>query len=216
MNNHKFVAKDFNFHPFTPYPTKREGETDCHPESLYKVREKLLTHYKGKCVRVAASQNVDLSSPHIGTLKFVFIGQDCTYELLPVNGTVHWQERWVGWLDVRTGNVVQELPEAYTERRDTDAPDYELDVKLFDQAKVYCYSQTRYIVSMPEAQNETDLEVVLAESGYSVLPISSNVKRSRAWKRIKEDFAFDYLPLLARVAYLKVRKELEKSGKLKL
>jgi len=216
MNNHKFVAKDFSFHPFTSSSAKREGESDCHPEALYKIREKLLTRYKGKCVRVAVSQNVDLCSPRIGALKFVVVGQDCTYESLSVNGTVHWQERWVGWLDVRTGNVVQELPEAYTERRDTDAPDYELDEQLIEQAKVYCYSQTRYIVSLPEAQDETDLEVVLEESGYSVLPISSNVKRSRAWKRIKEKFAIDYMPLLARVAYIKVRKELEKSGKLKL
>lgn len=67
----------------------------------------------------AAYQNVDMSSAGLGHLKFLKVGDECTFKLPPEvlpdgpDGSINWRYYYVGILDLETGAISKgELPAA--------------------------------------------------------------------------------------------------------
>lgn len=61
--------------------------------------------------RWAAYQNHALDSREIGHLRFIAIGEDCTFKEPPsrhpdTNDVIGWKYVWVGWVDLETGLIV--------------------------------------------------------------------------------------------------------------
>lgn len=82
------------------------------PEALEQMKG---SPYNYNDTRWAAYQNVALDSANLGHIQFLAIGPDNTFKEPPKQApdTQHglgWKYRFIGWVDLETGEVRQNLP----------------------------------------------------------------------------------------------------------
>jgi len=87
--------------------SKKLGEEKASPEALEQMRD---SPYNHKDTKWAAYQNLALDSYNCGHLQFLAVGPSNTFKEKPAQypDTEHglgWRYRFVGWVDLETGEV---------------------------------------------------------------------------------------------------------------
>jgi len=98
---HSYVAKGIDRHPIVGDPTMSG-------EALKEMQEKTAELWPD--CKWAAAQCMDLGSRNVGDLRFFAVGPQNSVKEITSQTIGHWSYYWVGWVDLKTGKVVADVP----------------------------------------------------------------------------------------------------------